>query len=160
RAKPASPTRDVTAKETWKVAPFTPQPSPSAPAKEQPRAAASQADDVRRVPLSAIRRRIAERLVQAQHTTAMLTTFNEIDMTAVQELRQHHGQKFAELHGVPLGLMSFFSRAVVLALRRLPILNTSLEGEEILYHAHVNLGIAVSTDRGLVVPVLHAAETM
>src|SRR5262249_16686165 len=71
-----------------------------------------------------------------------------------------HGQKFAELHGVPLGLVSFFARATVLALRQFPVLNASLESDEILYHQHVNLGVAVSTERGLVVPVLHAPQTM
>src|SRR5262249_45836100 len=150
---------EITHRETWKVAPAHPVPGPPL-TEEQPQAAEGKGDDVRRVPLSKIRRRIAERLVQAQHTAAMLTTINEIDMSAVQELRKRHGQKFAELHGVPLGLVSFFARATVLALRQFPVLNASLESDEILYHQHVNLGVAVSTERGLVVPVLHAAERM
>jgi 2-oxoglutarate dehydrogenase E2 component (dihydrolipoamide succinyltransferase) len=110
--------------------------------------------------MSAIRRRIAERMLRAQSTAAMLTTFNEIDMTAVQELRQRHGEQFAEMHGVALGLMSFFARATVLALKQFPVLNASLDDGDILYFDHVHLGIAVSTDRGLVVPVLREAEGM
>ena len=114
----------------------------------------------RRVPMSKIRRRIAERLVRAQHTAAMLTTFNEIDMTAVLELREHHKEQFEQQHGVSLGLMSFFCRATVLALKQFPALNAEIEGTDIIYHQHVNLGVAVSTERGLVVPVLRNIETM
>ena len=123
-------------------------------------AAATDAEGVRREPMSKIRRRIAERLVRAQQTAAMLTTFNEIDTTAIQELRHRHGQRFAEKHGVPLGLMSFFARATAMALNQFPMLNAQIDINDIVYHEHVNLGIAVSTDRGLVVPILRHAETM
>jgi 2-oxoglutarate dehydrogenase E2 component (dihydrolipoamide succinyltransferase) len=118
------------------------------------------ANGARRVPMSKIRRRIAERLVRAQHTAAMLTTFNEIDMTAVMELREHHKEQFEQQHGVSLGLMSFFTRATVLALKQFNALNAEIDGTDIIYHQHVNLGAAVSTERGLVVPVLRGVETM
>jgi 2-oxoglutarate dehydrogenase E2 component (dihydrolipoamide succinyltransferase) len=114
----------------------------------------------RREPMSKIRRRIAERLVRAQHTAAMLTTFNEIDMTAVLDLRERNKQEFEKLHGVSLGLMSFFSRACVLALRQFPAINAEIEGNDIIYHDHVHLGIAVNTERGLVVPVLRNVQDL
>jgi 2-oxoglutarate dehydrogenase E2 component (dihydrolipoamide succinyltransferase) len=123
-------------------------------------AASFDANGSRRVPMSKIRRRIAERLVRAQHTAAMLTTFNEIDMTAVMELRELHKEQFEQQHGVSLGLMSFFSRATVLALKQFPAVNAEIDGDDIVYHDHVNLGVAVSTERGLVVPVLHGVENM
>jgi 2-oxoglutarate dehydrogenase E2 component (dihydrolipoamide succinyltransferase) len=117
-------------------------------------------EGTRRVPMSKIRRSIAERLVRAQHTAAMLTTFNEIDMTAIQELRARHGEQFAQAHGVKLGLVSFFARACVIGLKHFPDLNAMLDVDDIVYHDHVHLGVAVSTDRGLVVPVLQNVETM
>ena len=117
-------------------------------------------DGTRREPMSKIRRSIAERLVRAQQTAAMLTTFNEIDMTAVQELRARHGAQFKETHGVSLGLMSFFARASVLALKQFPAVNAMLDGSDVVYHDYVNLGIAVGTERGLVVPVLRNVESM
>jgi 2-oxoglutarate dehydrogenase E2 component (dihydrolipoamide succinyltransferase) len=125
-----------------------------------PAPAASPAEGVRREPMSKIRRRIAERLVSAQHQAAMLTTFNEVDMTAVLELRQRYKQRFQETHGVTLGLTSFFARACAQALLQFPIVNASIEGEEILYYPYVHLGIAVSTERGLVVPVLRNVEKL
>jgi len=117
-------------------------------------------EGIRRVPMTKIRRSIAERLIRAQQTTAMLTTFNEIDMTAVQELRGRHQEDFKKAHGVSLGLMSFFARASVLALKHFPAINAQIEGNDVLYFEHVHLGIAVSTERGLVVPILQHAETM
>lgn len=140
-------------KEPAKAAPSI----PSGPASPPP---VASADGVRRVPMPKIRKKIAERLVQAQKTAAMLTTFNEIDMSAVMELRERYKQRFIDAHGVSLGLMSFFARAAVLALKEFPIVNAFIEGDEIVYHDYVNLGIAVSTDRGLVVPVLRHAEKM
>jgi len=131
--------------------------------KAKPAAAAparAAAEGVRREPMSKIRRSIAERLVRAQQTAALLSTFNEIDMTAVQELRARHGHQFKETHGVSLGLMSFFARASVLALKQFPVLNAMIDGNDVVYHEHVHLGIAVSTDRGLVVPVLRNVESM
>jgi len=117
-------------------------------------------DGTRRVPMSKIRRRIAERLVQAQQTAAILTTFNEIDMTAVVDLRSRFKDQFEKVHGVGLGFMSFFARAVVMALREVPRLNAFIDGNDIVYHNFVHLGIAVSTDRGLAVPVLRNVQTM
>ena len=137
-----------------------------APAPVQPRSAPAPAvvgatgEGVRREPMSKIRQRIAERLVAAQHNAAMLTTFNEIDLSAVMALRARHKERFAEVHGVALGLMSFFARAAALALQAFEAINASIEGKDIVYHDYVNLGIAVSAKRGLVVPVLRGAENM
>lgn len=118
------------------------------------------AQGIRRVPMSKIRRRIAERLVSAQQTAAILTTFNEIDLSTLLDLRGRYKERFAEVHGVSLGLMSFFARACVLALKEFPRVNASIEGDDVIYHQHVHLGIAVSTDRGLAVPVLRHVEKM
>ena len=115
---------------------------------------------IRREPMSRLRQRIAEHLVAAQHEAAMLTTFNEIDMSAVMQLRAKYKERFAQVHGSSLGLMSFFSRAAVLALGEFPAINAQIDGTHIVYHDFVNLGIAVSTERGLVVPVLHHAGQM
>jgi 2-oxoglutarate dehydrogenase E2 component (dihydrolipoamide succinyltransferase) len=117
-------------------------------------------EGIRRVPMSKIRRSIAERMVRAQQTMAMLTTFNEIDMTAVQALRAGHQDRFKKAHGFSLGLVSFFAWASALALKQFPALNAQLDGNDIVYHDHVNLGIAVSTERGLVVPVIRNVETL
>ena len=110
--------------------------------------------------MSRLRQRIAEHLVAAQHNAAMLTTFNEIDMSAVMQLRAKYKERFAQVHGSSLGLMSFFSQAAVLALGDFPAINAQIDGTHIVYHDFVNLGIAVSTERGLVVPVLHRADQM
>jgi 2-oxoglutarate dehydrogenase E2 component (dihydrolipoamide succinyltransferase) len=114
----------------------------------------------RRVPMSKIRRRIAETLVKAQQTAAILTTFNEVDLQAVMDLRSKFKETFEKAHGVGLGFMSFFTRAVVQALKEYPHVNAFIEGENIVYHQHVHLGIAVSTDRGLAVPVLKNAQDL
>lgn len=114
----------------------------------------------RRVPMTPLRRRIAERLVQAQRTAAILTTFNEIDMSAVLELRSRYRDRFQKRHAIGLGLMSFFAKACVAALREIPVVNASIDGDEIVYHDYVHLGIAVATERGLVVPVIHHADRL
>jgi 2-oxoglutarate dehydrogenase E2 component (dihydrolipoamide succinyltransferase) len=114
----------------------------------------------RRVPMTKIRKRIAERLVAAQHNAAMLTTFNEIDMSQVLELRDKYRESFQAKHGVSLGLMSFFARACALALKEYPTVNAFIEGEDVVYNDAVHLGIAVSTERGLVVPVLRNVGDM
>jgi 2-oxoglutarate dehydrogenase E2 component (dihydrolipoamide succinyltransferase) len=129
---------------------------PAAPAP--PLAARDDADE-RIVPMSRIRQRIAERLVRAQHTAAILTTFNEVDMTAVIELRSRHREAFEQKHGVKLGFMSLFGRAVILALADVPELNAEIRGTDIVYRRHVHLGVAVGTERGLVVPVVRQADT-
>jgi 2-oxoglutarate dehydrogenase E2 component (dihydrolipoamide succinyltransferase) len=114
----------------------------------------------RRVPMSRLRRRIAERLVEAQATQALLTTFNEIDMQALMALRARYKDAFEKRHGVRLGFMSFFAKACVEALRRFPVINASVEGGDIVYHEYYDIGVAVSTDRGLIVPVLRDADRM
>jgi len=114
----------------------------------------------RRVPMSRIRARIAERLVQAQQNAAMLTTFNEVNLQRVTELRNQYRDEFERVHGVRLGFMSFFVRAAVEALKQFPVLNASIDGNDILYHDYFDIGIAVSSPRGLVVPVLRDTDRM
>ncbi len=114
----------------------------------------------RRVPMTMLRQRIAERLVQAQHTAAILTTFNEADMGAVMALRNKHKDGFKAKHGVALGFMSFFTRACAEALKLNPDVNASIHGKEIIYHDYYDIGVAVGTDRGLVVPVLRNTGSM
>ncbi len=111
-----------------------------------------------RVPMSRLRQRIAQRLLEAQSTQALLTTFNEVDVTAVQELRARHKERFEKLEGVKLGFMSFFVRASIEALKRFPIVNASVDGNEIIYHEYYDIGVAVSTERGLIVPILRDAD--
>ena len=128
-----------------------------------PESGASTADeheDVSIVPMNRIRQRIAERLVQAQHTAAILTTFNEIDMSRVMELRARHKDAFEKSHGVKLGFMSFFARACVLALADVPAVNAEIRGTDMVFHRRVHMGIAASTPRGLVVPVVRNAEQL
>jgi 2-oxoglutarate dehydrogenase E2 component (dihydrolipoamide succinyltransferase) len=114
----------------------------------------------RRVPMSRLRARIAERLVEAQSTAALLTTFNEIDLHSLLALRARYKDAFEKRHGVRLGFMSFFAKACVEALRRYPVVNASVEGGDIVYHDYYDLGVAVSTDRGLIVPVLRDVDRM
>jgi 2-oxoglutarate dehydrogenase E2 component (dihydrolipoamide succinyltransferase) len=113
-----------------------------------------------RVPMSRLRIRIAERLVSAQQNAAILTTFNEINLQAVMDLRARYKDQFEKAHGVRLGFMSFFTKATVEALKRFPIVNASIDGTDTIYHGYYDIGVAVSTDRGLVVPVLRNAEQM
>lgn len=122
--------------------------------------APSAAEETVRKPLSRIRKRIAERLVAAKQSTAMLTTFNEIDMSRVMALRTRYQDQFSDTHGVRLGLMSFFIRASVAALKQVPEINAFIDGEAIVYHKHVHMGIAVGSERGLVVPVIRHVETL
>lgn len=114
----------------------------------------------RRVPMSRLRAKIAERLVQAQHQAAMLTTFNEVNLKAVMALRSQYKDQFEKKHGAKLGFMSFFTQAVVASLKRFPSVNASIDGQDIVYHGYYDIGIAVSTERGLVVPVLRDADQM
>ncbi|HEV3343192.1 MAG TPA: 2-oxoglutarate dehydrogenase complex dihydrolipoyllysine-residue succinyltransferase [Pirellulales bacterium] len=112
------------------------------------------------VPLSPLRRRVAERLVEAQQTAALLTTFNEIDMAAVMDLRQRHRETFQDKHGVKLGFMSFFVKATIEALKRFPQVNAEIRGTDVVYHNYYDIGIAVGGGKGLVVPVLRGADRM
>jgi 2-oxoglutarate dehydrogenase E2 component (dihydrolipoamide succinyltransferase) len=111
-----------------------------------------------RVPMTRLRQRIAQRLVEAQSTQALLTSFNEVDLTAVQELRARHKDRFEKEHGVKLGFMSFFVKASIEALKKFPVVNASVDGTDILYHEYYDIGVAVSTDRGLMVPVVRDAD--
>jgi 2-oxoglutarate dehydrogenase E2 component (dihydrolipoamide succinyltransferase) len=111
-----------------------------------------------RVPMTRLRARIAQRLIEAQATQALLTTFNEVDLTAIQELRARYKERFEKEHGVKLGFMSFFVKASIEALKRFPVVNASVDGNDIVYHEYYDIGVAVSTDRGLIVPVVRDAN--
>ena len=113
-----------------------------------------------RVKMTRLRSRVAERMKQAQNTAAILTSFNEVDLKAVMDLRKKYKEEFLQKHQIKLGLMSFFVKAVCDALRKYPIVNASLEDDEIVYHGFQDIGIAVSTERGLMVPILRNAEHM
>ena len=125
---------------------------------EAPPAPAARSE--RRETMSRLRARIAQRMVESQREAAMLTTFNDADMSAVLDLRRRHGEAFEARHGVRMGFMSFFVAASVAALKRFPVVNASVEGDEIVYHDYYDIGVAVSTDRGLLVPVLRDADRL
>lgn len=126
-----------------------------------PEAASTEGDrPEKRVPMSRMRARIAERMVEAQTEAAMLTSFNEVNLKAIMDMRKRYKEQFEKEHGVRLGLMSFFVKAVIEGLRKHPIVNASVEENEIIYHQYYDIGIAVSTERGLVVPILRNADRM
>ena len=129
---------------------------PSAPAVVIPQGDRSE----QRVPMSRLRARIAERLVQSQSTAAILTTFNEVNMAPIIAMRNLYKDKFEKEHGVKLGFMSFFVKAAVHALKKYPVVNASIDGTDIVYHGYYDIGIAVGTERGLVVPILRDADQM
>lgn len=137
-----------------------------ASASKVPAAAAAEPAPVlaarseKRVPMTRLRKRIAERLLEAKNSTAMLTTFNELDMTPIKKLRKQYGEQFEKKHGVRLGFMSFYVKAVVEALKRYPEINASLDGDDIVYHNYFDISIAVSTPRGLVTPVLRDCDQL
>jgi 2-oxoglutarate dehydrogenase E2 component (dihydrolipoamide succinyltransferase) len=132
-------------------------PAPKAPAGTAvPSARGARAEQ--RVPMTRLRARIAERMVQAQASQALLTSFNEVDLKAVNELRARYKDPFEKQHGVKLGFMSFFAKACVEALKKFPAVNASVDGNDIVYHEYFDIGVAVSTDRGLIVPVLRDAD--
>jgi 2-oxoglutarate dehydrogenase E2 component (dihydrolipoamide succinyltransferase) len=112
------------------------------------------------IPMSPLRRRVAERLVAAQHSAALLTTFNEVDMSAVLDARKRYGAAFLEKHGVKLGFMSFFVKAAVEALKAWPVLNAEVRGTDMVYRNYYNIGVAVGSERGLVVPVVRGADRL
>ncbi|HEU4591445.1 MAG TPA: 2-oxoglutarate dehydrogenase complex dihydrolipoyllysine-residue succinyltransferase [Steroidobacteraceae bacterium] len=130
---------------------------PAAAPVRAPAAGAAGRQD-QRVPMTRLRARIAERLLEAQHTQAQLTTFNEIDLKAVMDVRAKYKDTFEKKHGVKLGFMSFFVKAAVEALKRFPVVNASVEGNDIVYHEYYDIGVAVSTEKGLMVPVLRDAD--
>jgi 2-oxoglutarate dehydrogenase E2 component (dihydrolipoamide succinyltransferase) len=133
-----------------------PAPPPAAPPPPSARTARTE----QRVPMTRLRARIAERMVQAQATQALLTSFNEVDLKAVNELRARYKDRFEKQNGVKLGFMSFFAKACVEALKKFPSVNASVEGNDIVYHEYFDIGVAVSTDRGLIVPVVRDADLM
>jgi 2-oxoglutarate dehydrogenase E2 component (dihydrolipoamide succinyltransferase) len=139
---------------------------PSAPRPALPQPPSINVDAVlagrpeQRVPMSRLRARVAERLLQSQQQNAILTTFNEVNMGPVMELRAKYREKFEKEHGVKLGFMSFFVKAVVAALKKYPVINASVDGNDIVYHGYFDIGIAVGTPRGLVVPILRDADQM
>jgi 2-oxoglutarate dehydrogenase E2 component (dihydrolipoamide succinyltransferase) len=141
-------------------APVAPSPRPAAPAPVARPAAPAAGRTEERVRMTRLRRRIAERLKEAQNTAAMLTTFNEVDMSAVLEARTKYGEAFEKKHGVRLGFMSFFVKACVAALRQIPAVNAEIDGEDLVYRSYCDIGVAVGTEQGLVVPVLRDAQDL
>lgn len=149
------------------VQPQTAEPAPRAVLAPRPTAAPAPAEPIApdpygrkedRVPMTRLRRRVAERLVQSLAGSAQLTTFNEVDMSAVIALRARYKEKFERRHGIKLGFMSFFVKAAVYALEKFPVLNASIDGTDIIYHSYFDIGVAVGTERGLVVPVVRNAD--
>ena len=135
-------------------------PAAKAPGQFVPAPKARGARAEQRVPMTRLRARIAERMVQAQSTQALLTSFNEVDLKAVNDLRSRYKDQFEKQNGVKLGFMSFFSKACVEALKKFPSVNASVDGNDIVYHEYFDVGVAVSTDRGLIVPVLRDADQL
>jgi len=129
----------------------TPKPTPAASSDGRPE---------ERVPMTRLRKRTAERLLSAQHENAILTTFNEVNMQPVVDLRKRYKDEFEKAHGVKLGFMSFFTKATIEALKKFPVINASVEGEDIIYHGYFDIGIAVSAPRGLVVPIIRDADVL
>ncbi|WP_374500486.1 2-oxoglutarate dehydrogenase complex dihydrolipoyllysine-residue succinyltransferase, partial [Zoogloea sp.] len=131
------------------------------PAAAAPAVAVASGDRAeQRVPMTRLRARIAERLIQSKNENAILTTFNEVNMAPVMALRKQYADKFEKAHGVRLGFMGFFVKAAVAALKKFPILNASVDGNDIVYHGYIDIGIAVGSPRGLVVPILRDADQM
>jgi 2-oxoglutarate dehydrogenase E2 component (dihydrolipoamide succinyltransferase) len=132
--------------------------APVAPPSQAPVARPAGARAEQRVPMTRLRQRIAQRLIEAQSTQALLTSFNEVDMTAVQELRARYKDRFEKDHGVKLGFMSFFVKASIEALKKFPAVNASIDGTDVIYHEYYDVGVAVSTERGLMVPIVRDAD--
>jgi 2-oxoglutarate dehydrogenase E2 component (dihydrolipoamide succinyltransferase) len=152
-AKPAAP----------QISPAAPAPQPAArpaPQPEVPHVPRALTANEERVPMTRLRRRIAERLKQAQNTAAMLTTFNEVDMSAVMALREHYKEGFEKRHKVKLGFMGFFVRAAIQALKEIPAVNAEIDGADVIYKNHYDIGVAVGTEQGLVVPVVRDADRL
>ncbi|HDW4050541.1 TPA: 2-oxoglutarate dehydrogenase complex dihydrolipoyllysine-residue succinyltransferase [Escherichia coli] len=147
-------------------APAAAAPAAAAPAAAAPAAAAPAAQPAlaarseKRVPMTRLRKRVAERLLEAKNSTAMLTTFNEVNMKPIMDLRKQYGEAFEKRHGIRLGFMSFYVKAVVEALKRYPEVNASIDGDDVVYHNYFDVSMAVSTPRGLVTPVLRDVDTL
>jgi len=139
-----------------------PESAPIAAAQHQPLSATATASlrPEQRVPMTRLRAKIAERLLQAQQNAAMLTTFNEVNLKAVMDLRNQYKDRFEEKHAIKLGFMSFFVKASIEALKRFPAINASIDGNDIIYHGYYDIGIAVTTPRGLIVPILRDADQL
>ncbi|HEX7047021.1 MAG TPA: 2-oxoglutarate dehydrogenase complex dihydrolipoyllysine-residue succinyltransferase [Gammaproteobacteria bacterium] len=135
-----------------------PAAKPSASAPAAPRATGAREE--RRVPMSRLRARIAERMMEANNETAMLTSFNEVDLSAVMELRKKYKESFEKQHGVKLGFMGFFVKAAIEALKKFPVVNASAEGKDVIYHDYFDIGIAVATPKGLLVPIVRDADQL
>ncbi|AEH32663.1 2-oxoglutarate dehydrogenase complex dihydrolipoyllysine-residue succinyltransferase [Vibrio anguillarum] len=134
--------------------------SASAVASSQPEPVVAMARSEKRVPMTRLRKRVAERLLEAKNSTAMLTTFNEVNMKPIMDLRKQYQGLFEEKHGIRLGFMSFYVKAVTEALKRYPEVNASIDGQDIVYHSYFDISMAVSTPRGLVTPVLKDCDTL
>lgn len=158
-AKPAAPSAPASVSAALPVAPSG---APTLPVVQANIGAEAMLQDrpEQRVPMSRLRARVAERLLQSQATNAILTTFNEVNMQPVMELRKKYQEKFEKEHGVKLGFMSFFVKAAVAALKKFPMVNASIDGNDIVYHGYFDIGIAVGSPRGLVVPILRNADQM
>jgi 2-oxoglutarate dehydrogenase E2 component (dihydrolipoamide succinyltransferase) len=152
--------RSLEAKPAAATATAAPAPTPVAKSPPAAPLTARSGRTEQRVPMTRLRARIASRLVEAQATQALLTTFNEVDMTSLTAARTRFKDRFEKAHGVRLGFMSFFVKAVVEALRRFPVVNAYVDGTDIVYHDYCDVGVAVSTDRGLIVPILRDADLM
>jgi 2-oxoglutarate dehydrogenase E2 component (dihydrolipoamide succinyltransferase) len=152
--------KETPAASAGAAAPAVAGPAAKAPAQFVPAPSARGSRAEQHVPMTRLRARIAERMVQAQATQALLTSFNEVDLQAVNELRGRYKDQFEKQYGVKLGFMSFFTKACVEALKKFPSVNASVDGNDIVYHEYFDVGVAVSTDRGLIVPVLRDADLL
>jgi 2-oxoglutarate dehydrogenase E2 component (dihydrolipoamide succinyltransferase) len=161
RQESAAPERDPEAGRLGRAPAPAPEPAPAAEVDASlPALSGDAGRPEQRVPMTRLRARIAERLVEAQQNSAMLTTFNEVDMSAVLALRSQYKDRFEQTHGVRLGFMSFFVKASVEALQRFPVVNASVDEGDIIYHGYYDIGIAVSSPRGLVVPILRNCDQL
>lgn len=156
-AEPAKPQAAPVVKKAAAPAEVKPV-AATKPAPQQTISAGSRTEE--RVPMTRLRQRTAERLLAAQHENAILTTFNEVNMQPIMEMRARYKDQFEKAHGVKLGFMSFFTRAATEALKKYPNINASIDGKDIIYHGYFDIGIAVSSERGLVVPIIRDADTM
>jgi 2-oxoglutarate dehydrogenase E2 component (dihydrolipoamide succinyltransferase) len=155
-AAPAPAPAQAPAPAAAAAVPARPSTAPAARAPAPAPTSGSRAEQ--RVPMTRLRARIAQRLIEAQSTQALLTSFNEVDLTAVNELRSRYKERFEKQQGVKLGFMSFFVKACIEALKKFPVVNASVDGSDIIYHEYYDIGVAVSTERGLVVPIVRDAD--